>query len=112
MSCERTPAAVEALGARRRAAARVCAWCAGPIALRNRGPIAKWCSARCRREAWVQTRAAASGRSAVVVIERIVEVPSNPGPPRHTEWADVLHELGRQLDTGLLYDRDLAGIAP
>src|SRR4051794_23507785 len=111
MSYGRTPAAVDALGASRRAAAKACAWCAGPIPLRSRGPIAKWCSPRCRREAWVQAHAAASDRGAVVVVERIVEAPSNPGSPRHGEWVDVLHELTRQLDTGLLYDRDLAGMA-
>src|SRR5919205_972558 len=31
--------------------------------------------------------------------------------PQHGEWVQVLNELTRQLDTGLLYDRDLDGIA-
>ena len=30
--------------------------------------------------------------------------------PRHDDWVDVLHELGRQLDRGLVYDRDLPSI--
>jgi hypothetical protein len=31
--------------------------------------------------------------------------------PRHGDWAAVLMELSRQLDRGLLYDRDLPVVA-
>lgn len=103
------------LGAQRRAAASACAWCGGPIAVRSRGPIPKWCSTGCRREAWTHAHAAESGRSAVTVVERIVHAPSLPPPqpraPRHGEWTEALRELARQLDTGRLYDRDLSSLA-
>lgn len=97
---------------RRRIAAAVCGWCDGPIEIKARGRIPKWCSAACRQRAWEQSRAAASGRSAVQVVERRVEVPVvMPAPPlarpRHAEWVGVLNELAEQLDTGALYDRDL-----
>lgn len=97
---------------RRRLAASTCAWCGGPIEYKARGRIPKWCSAGCRQRAWEQSRAAASGRSAVRVIERRVEIPiekpaSLPARPRHAEWIGVLNELAEQLDTGAVYDRDL-----
>ncbi len=58
-----------------RAVSAPCAWCGGRITPAARGPIPKWCSATCRHRAWEQTRAAASGRCAVEVLERRVEVP-------------------------------------
>ena len=97
----------------RRAAATVCAWCGGPITPRSRGPTAKWCSATCRHRAWEQARAAASGRSAVEVVEvveRRVEVPVEV-PLTRRDWARVLRELTTQLDDGRVYDRDLAALS-
>jgi hypothetical protein len=63
-------------GSERRTAATTCGWCGGPITPRSRGPIPKWCSATCRHRAWEQSRAATSGRTAVQVVERRVEVVS------------------------------------
>lgn len=98
---------------RRRLAAATCGWCDGPIEIKARGRIPKWCSAACRQRAWEQSRAATSGRSAIQVVERRVEVPvvmptPPPARPRHAEWIGVLNELAEQLDTGALYDRDLS----
>jgi hypothetical protein len=73
----------------RRAAATACGWCGGPITLRSRGPIQKWCSATCRHRAWEQARAAASGRAAVQVVERIVVTPAATplvATPQHDDW--------------------------
>jgi hypothetical protein len=89
-----------------------CGWCGGPITLRSRGPIPKWCSATCRHRAWEQARAAASGRAAVQVVERIVTPAAKPvvATPRHDDWIGLLGELSRQLDRGIVYDRDLPGL--
>ena len=95
--------------AARRAAATVCAWCGSPIRVRARGRLPKWCSASCRQRAWEQSRAAASGRSAVVVVERPVKVPT-ARPPRRDEWPAVLEQLVAQIDAGTVYERDLPGI--
>jgi hypothetical protein len=95
----------------RRLAAATCGWCDGPIELKARGRIPKWCSASCRQRAWEQLRAAASGRSAVQIVERRVKVPvqqpATSSRPRHQQWVAVLDELAAQLETGALYDRDL-----
>jgi hypothetical protein len=115
---ERTPSDTPskdapAAGARR-AAATACGWCGGPITLRSRGPIPKWCSATCRHRAWEQDRAAASGRAAVQVVERIIVHPAaqpTARTPRHDEWIGLLRELSRQLDCGLVYGWDLPGVA-
>jgi hypothetical protein len=83
-------------GRDRRAAATSCGWCSGPITPRTAGPIPKWCSATCRHRAWEQVRAAASGRSAVEVVERVVIVPAehpSATPPRQLAWVDLLREL-------------------
>lgn len=93
-----------------RVAATVCGWCGGPITPRARGPIPKWCSATCRHRAWEQTRAASSGRSAVEIVERHVQV-TVPTPPGRRDWPGLLQELGHQLDNGRIYDRDLAALA-
>ncbi len=87
-----------------------CAWCGARITRGARGPIPKWCSATCRHRAWEQTRAAASGRSAVEVLERRIEVPVALVPTRR-DWPRVLGELAAQLEDGRLYDRDLAPLA-
>lgn len=114
---ERTPLDTPAKGAppagARRAAATTCGWCGCPITLRSRGPIPKWCSATCRHRAWEQDRAATSGRAAVHVVERIVVTPAAPSvarTPRHDDWPGLLRELSRQLDRGLVYDRDMPGV--
>src|SRR5664279_3298466 len=60
----------------RRLAAATCGWCDSPIEFKARGRIPKWCSAACRQRAWEQSRAAASGRSAVRIVERRVEIPA------------------------------------
>ena len=97
-------------GRERRAAAATCAWCGGPIAPRSRGPMPKWCSATCRHRAWEQARAAASGRSAVQVVERRVPVHVALAPTRR-DWPGLLAEFVHQLDDGRVYDRDLPGLA-
>jgi hypothetical protein len=102
-------APVDADDRARRVAAAACGWCCGPISLGRRGPIAKWCSATCRHRAWEQSRAAASGRSAVTVLERFVEI-ARPVAPTRLDWPGLLHELARQLDDGRVYDRDLRGL--
>jgi hypothetical protein len=97
-------------GQDRRTAATACGWCGGPITPGSRGPIPKWCSATCRHRAWEQARAAASGLSAVEIIERRVEV-QVPLVPTRRDWPTLLGTLARQLDDGLVYDRDLPGLA-
>lgn len=32
-------------------------------------------------------------------------------PPRGSAWVDALHDLARQIDVGLIYDRDLPALA-
>jgi hypothetical protein len=103
-----TPVAAD--GRARRAAASSCAWCGGVITPRSRGPIPKWCSTTCRHRAWEQMRAAASGRSAVQVVERRVEI-STPIAPTRRDWGPLLTELARQLEDGRVYDRDLVALA-
>lgn len=92
-------------------AAATCAWCDGPIERKARGRIPKWCAAACRQRAWEQKRAAESGRSAVEVVERRVEIPvysaAPPPVPRHGEWVAIVDELTSQLDRGAIYSRDL-----
>jgi hypothetical protein len=105
---------------RRRPTSLVCAWCQTSFEVNPAGRIPTWCSAACRHRAWEQNRAAASGRSAIQLVERIVEV-DRPAPagrlkapaawPNGTGWSPVLAELVRQLDTGRVYQRDLNSIA-
>jgi hypothetical protein len=100
---------------RRRLAASTCGWCGGPIGYKARGRIPKWCSASCRQRAWEQTRAASSGRSAVQIVERRIEIPTqqpmpSPSRPRHQEWVAMLGDLATQLDAGAVYDRDLPAL--
>ena len=97
----------------RRIAATQCGWCGGAISTKSTGRIPKWCSAACRQRAWEQSRAAASGRSAVEIVERVVEVPAaHTPPPRRDEWPALLRELAAQLDGGRIYARDLTDLAP
>ncbi len=61
----------------------------------------------------MQSRAAASGRSAVRIVERVVTVPADPATPatpRQLGWVDVLRELTVQLDQGVIYDRHVTAI--
>ena len=98
--------AVESAASARRRAASTCGWCGGPIAVKATGRLPKWCSTSCRQRAWEQTRAAASGRSAVQIVERRVEI-AVPLPPTRHDWPRLLGELITQLDTGRIYNRDL-----
>lgn len=102
---------------RRRRAALTCAWCGGAIEVKTTGRLPKWCSASCRQRAWEQARAAASGRSAIEVVERRVEV----APPRpaatatsstaRRDWPAELRRLAHDLDSGAVYQRDLTAVA-
>jgi hypothetical protein len=93
-------------GQPRRLAVRVCGWCGRRIIVKATGRLPKWCSPSCRQRAWEQARAAASGRSAVQVVERRVEVPV-PLPPTRRDWPRLLGELAAQLNDGRIYNRDL-----
>ncbi len=102
-----------------------CSWCGQEVNVPAKGRVPKWCGTSCRHRAWEQHRAAASGRSAVDVVERVVTVqlpaptPTRPTPPAPAPaapagggWAPLLTELARQLDTGRIYSRDLNTILP
>jgi len=97
-----------------------CGWCGSPILLPARGRIPKWCSSSCRHRAWELTRAAASGRAAVEVVDRVVEVDRlvtvvQEVPvttvPKGAAWPAALAQLAAALDTGRVYDRDLPALA-
>ena len=97
-----------------------CGWCGSPILVSARGRIPKWCSSSCRHRAWELTRAAASGRAAVQVVDRAVEVNRLvtvvqevpvPTVPKGAEWPAALTQLATALDTGRVYDRDLPALA-
>lgn len=97
-----------------------CGWCGSTILLSARGRIPKWCSSSCRHRAWELTRAAASGRAAVQVVDRAVEVDRlvtliQEVPvttvPKGAEWPATLDHLATALDTGRVYDRDLPALA-
>jgi hypothetical protein len=92
-----------------------CGWCGSPILLPARGRTPKWCSSSCRHRAWELTRAAASGRAAVQVVDRVVEVDRLvtvvqelpvTTVPKGAEWPAALAQLATALDTGRIYDRD------
>ena len=96
-----------------------CGWCGSPILLPARGRIPKWCSSSCRHRAWELTRAAASGRAAVQVVDRVVEVDRLvavvqevpvPTVPGGAAWPAALAQLVTALDTGRVYDRDLPAL--
>jgi hypothetical protein len=76
----------------------------------SRGRVPKWCGDACRHRAWEQRRAAASGRSAVEVVEHRVEVLADPRPRTVDDWAGLLTELTGRLDSGRIYDRDLPAL--
>jgi hypothetical protein len=91
-------------------AACTCGWCTGTITVKATGRLPKWCSPSCRQRAWEQSRAAASGLTAVRVVERRVEIPT-PIPLRRHDWPHLLRDLARQLEDGRIYDRDLLALA-
>lgn len=113
--------------ARRRSSPRApgqmvtCGWCGQNVPVPARGRVPKWCSPACRHRAWEQTRAAASGRSAVQVIDRQIEtvktvtvvqhhtreVPVAWRPSSVPDFVDVLTDLTRRVDSGRVYDRDI-----
>ena len=93
-----------------RSAATTCGWCDRSITPRSRGPNPKWCSAACRHRAWEQARAAASGLSAVELVERRFEV-QVPLVPTRRDWPRLLGELASQLNDGRVCDRDLPALA-
>jgi hypothetical protein len=95
--------------ARRHAASR-CGWYGGPISVKATGRLPKWCSPACRQRAWEQARAAASGLSAVRVVERRVEV-AKPATAGRKDWPRLLGGLSSQLDDGRIYDRDLLALS-
>jgi len=106
--------------ARSRPTQLMCAWCGSVIAINPRGRIPTWCSASCRHRAWEQSRAAASGRAAVKVVNRVVEIHHNvpvpaPAPrsrlPRQASWVGAVQGLTHQLNTGQLYDKHLGALA-
>ena len=92
----------------------VCGWCGLPVVVPARGRMPKWCSSSCHCRAWEMARAAQSGRPAVQVVDRVVEV-DRPIPvveqvlvSQHGRgWPQALAEL----DAGRLYDRDLPALA-
>lgn len=99
----------------RRKALLECGWCGHVFRAGRTGRMPKWCSPTCRHRAWEQSRAAASGKCAVKVVDRRVEVPviverKTTVSPRGLAWLAVLNDLTRQLDTGRLYDRDLSAV--
>ena len=97
-----------------------CRWCGSPILLPARGRTPKWCSSSCRHRAGELTRAAASGRAAVHVVDRVVEV-DRPVTvvqevpvvtvPQSAAWPAALSQLAAALDTGRVCDRDLPAVA-
>jgi hypothetical protein len=92
-----------------------CHWCDTPIEVKARGRLPRWCGAQCRHRAWEQDRAAASGRTAVRFVEQVVTVEREVEVevetlPRGPGWAPALHALAHQVDTGLVYDRDLPAL--
>jgi hypothetical protein len=88
----------------------MCGWCGGPISVKATGRLPKWCSRSCRQRAWEQSRAAASGLSAVRVVERRVEV-AKPATAGRKDWPRLLGDLSSQLDDGRIYDRDLLALS-
>lgn len=58
--------------ASRRIAPGQCPRCGTPVPARQTGRPAKWCSQRCRRAAYEERRAAASGAIGIQVVETVV----------------------------------------
>lgn len=92
-----------------------CDWCARPTVVKPRGRVPRWCSETCRHRSWEQDRAAASGRSAIQIVERVVQVTAATSPakssPALVDWPETLAALAAQLDGGRIYDRDLIALS-
>lgn len=72
-----------------------CVWCGGPIEVKARGPLPRWCSSTCRHRAWERARALGSMRVAQPVPLALANVPLD------TEgWLIQLANLRRQIETG------------
>jgi len=65
-----------------------CDWCARATTVKPRGRVPRWCSETCRHRAWEQARAAASGRSANQIVERVVQA-APPAAPAERAPASV-----------------------
>ena len=113
-------AAVLPAGRRQRPDTVTCGWCEATVTVAPTGRVPSWCSPACRHRAWEQQRAAASGRAAVQLVERIVHVEVTVpvvetvevvALPKGRGWADAMGELARQINAGLVYNRDLPAIA-
>jgi hypothetical protein len=100
----------------------VCGWCSREFLPATRGRTPKWCTQGCRQRAWEQRRAARSGLAAVEIVQQVVEVEKVvqkevvkrvevPVRPSRRDWPALLAELTTQLERGLVYDRDLPGLA-
>lgn len=103
-----------------------CGWCGRNVEVPARGRVPKWCSPTCRHRAWEQRRAAATGLAAVEIRDRLVEttktvtvvqhhttdVPYPVRPASVPDFVDVLADLTQRLDSGRVYDRDLAILTP
>lgn len=89
-----------------------CDWCRQPAPVKPRGRVPRWCSETCRHRSWEQDRAAASGRSAIRIVERtVIAAAPPPAPSAVLNWPQMLAELARQLDSGRIYDRDLTALS-
>ena len=97
-----------------------CGWCGSAVLVPARGRTPKWCSSSCRHRAWELTRAAASGRAAVQVVDRVIEVDRLVtvveevpvrAVPQGAGWPAALAQLVTQVDGGRVYDRDLPALA-
>ncbi|NMM23826.1 MAG: hypothetical protein HHJ11_10055 [Phycicoccus sp.] len=97
-----------------------CGWCGSAVLVPARGRTPKWCSSSCRHRAWELTRAAASGRAAVQVVDRVIEVDrlvtvvqkvAVNTSPKGGAWPATLVQLVTQVDSGRVYDRDLPALA-
>src|SRR5690349_9930305 len=95
-----------------------CAWCGTPVSLARTGRVPKWCSPACKQRAWVQRQSAEPETRQIEVVERVIQTEVErpvrvvervevPIKPRGSAWPAVMSELAKQLDTGMLYDRDL-----
>lgn len=62
----------------------------------------------CRQRAREQRRAAASGRCAAEVVERVAHVPvDGERTPRHGDWPPLLREFAAQSGSARIYVREL-----
>lgn len=95
----------------------VCGWCGSSFPLLRTGRLPKWCSDTCRHRAWEQRHARESGRCAVDVVTRLVEVENRSAGTRRPRersgqgWVAALTELAQAIDQGRVYDRDLRALA-